>query len=205
MGLFSFVTGLIGGNSAKKASRRAESEQLAYLTRAMDQQNVQRAEDRADYAPYREGGSAGFTSLLDLIGVNGPEAQERALGGIRSSPALASIIDSGTEGVLQNAAATGGVRGGNTQRSLADFRADAFAQEMERQIGRLGGVSGMGLQAVSGGSQAGQNTSNILSQILGQQGQVRAGGLLTRGGINSGMWNNAGSMLDSVVGKLLPF
>jgi hypothetical protein len=194
---------MLGAGSAKKASRSAETAQIGFLDRALGEFSNQRDQDRVAYAPFTEGGSAGLSSLLDLLGINGPEAQQRAMGIVQSSPALASVIRNGEESVLQNASATGGLRGGDTQRGLADFRSDAFAQELERQIGRLGGISNMGLQAVGGASGAGQNSTRSIADILGQQGQVRAGGILTRGGISSSMWNNGGAFLDDAVNKVL--
>lgn len=133
-----------------------------------------------------------------MIGLNGPEAQQAAIARLQSSPLFQSLYRTGEEAVLQNASATGGLRGGNTQRSLADFGADTLAQVIERQLANLGGISGRGQQAVSDVSGIGANLTQAIAQILGQQGQVRAGGILTRGGINSGMWNNAGSFIDSL-------
>lgn len=98
---------------------------------------------------------------------------------------------------MQNASATGGVRGGNTIGALANFRGDAFADQLQQQIARLAGLAGLGQGATDSVSSFGANTSNNVSNLLGQQGQVRAGGLLTRGGINSQLWSNAGSFLDS--------
>jgi hypothetical protein len=198
MGLFSFVGGLLGAGSAKKASRRAEAAQLQFLTQALGEQRLQREQDRADFAPWRTGGAEAFGEQGDLLGINGPEAQAAAIARLQGSPMFQSLYRTGEEAVLQNASATGGLRGGNTQRSLADFGADTLATVIERQLASLGGLSGAGLQATGAGSASGSALTQAIAQILGQQGQVRAGGLLTRGGISSGMWNNAGSFLDSL-------
>lgn len=142
-------------------------------------------------------GLSGLEGLGDLVGVNGTDAQSAGLLNIENSPALAAIIRQGTEGVLQNASATGGVRGGNTIDALANFRGDAFADQLQQQIARLAGLAGLGQGATDAVSSFGANTSNNVANLFGQQGQVRAGGLLTRGGINSQLWSNAGSFLDS--------
>jgi hypothetical protein len=197
MGLFSFATSLFGGNSAKKASRRAEAAQLGYLDKALGEERRQFDLTRQDYAPYLAAGTDALGDQGDLIGLNGPEAQQAAIARLTASPLYQSLYRTGEEAVLQNASATGGLRGGNTQRGLADFGADTLAQVIERQLASLGGISGRGQQAVDSSAAVGANLTNAIAQILGQQGQVRAGGLLTRGGISSGMWNNAGSFLDS--------
>lgn len=116
---------------------------------------------------------------------------------------LASVIRNGEEALLANASATGGLRGGNMQRGLADFRSDAFADQLNQQIARLAGLAGLGQGATDSVSSFGANASNNISNTLGQQGQVRAGGLLTRGGINQQLWNNAGSFLDKSAGNAM--
>lgn len=204
MGLFSIVGSLLGGNSAKKASKKAEAAQLEYLNKAIDEQRRQFDVTRADYQPYLTTGLSGLSQLGDLIGVNGADAQAAGLVSIENSPELAAIIRHGTEGVLQNASATGGLRGGNTETGLANFRADAFANQLQTQISRLAGLAGLGQGATDSVSSFGANKANNVANLFGQQGQVRAGGLLTRGGISSQMWNNAGAGLDSIVRAFIP-
>lgn len=195
---------MIGGGKAKKASKKAEAAQLEYLNKAIAEQQRQFDVTRADYQPYLNTGLSGLAGLGDLVGVNGADAQSAGLLNIENSPALAAIIRQGTEGVLQNASATGGVRGGNTINALADFRGNAFADQLNQQISRLAGLAGLGQGATDSVSAFGANTSNNVANLFGQQGQVRAGGLLTRGGINSQLWNNAGSFLDSTAKSLIP-
>ncbi len=204
MGLFSFVGGLIGAGKAKKASKKAEAAQLEYLNKAIGEQQRQFDVTRQDYAPYLQSGLGGLTALSDLIGINGADAQSAGLVNVQNSPMLASVIRNGEEALLANASATGGLRGGNIQRGLADFRSDAFADQLNQQIARLAGLAGLGQGATDSVSAFGANASNNISNMYGQQGQVRAGGLLTRGGINSQMWNNAGSFLDSTAKSLIP-
>jgi hypothetical protein len=90
------------------------------------------------------------------------------------------------------------LRGGNTQRAFADFGADTLATSIDRWLQQAMGAIGVGSGATTAGSAAGQNTSNAISSILGNQGQVRAGGLLTRGGINSQMWQNLGAQSGNI-------
>lgn len=204
MGLFSFVGSLIGGGKAKKASKNAEAAQLEYLNKAIAEQQRQFDVTRADYQPYLQSGLGGLSGLSDLIGINGADAQSAGLVNVQNSPMLASVIRNGEEALLANASATGGLRGGNTQRGLADFRSDAFADQLNQQIARLAGLAGLGQGATDSVSAFGANASNNISNTLGQQGQVRAGGILTRGGINQQMWNNAGAFGDSILSAFMP-
>jgi hypothetical protein len=95
--------------------------------------------------------------------------------------------------VLQDASATGGVRGGNTQRSLADFGADTLMKTILQQLSSLGGLAGMGMGATNAVANFGQHTADNVSGALTDQGKNLASKDLAIGGINSQMWNNAGS------------
>lgn len=165
----------------------------------MDEQRRQFEVTRGDYQPYLQAGTSALGQQGDLVGLNGSGVQASAIEALRASPLFQSLFRTGEEAVLQNSSATGGLRGGNTQRGLADFGSDLLAQTIERQLAQLGGISGRGQAAVGDVSNFGANMSNNIGNILGQQGQVRAGGLLTRGGITAGMWNNAGGFLDQAV------
>lgn len=203
IGLFSFVSGLLGAGASKKASRKAEEAQLGYLTQALGEERRQFDLTRSDYQPYLEAGTSALGQQGDLIGLNGPEAQQAAIARLQQSPMFGSLYRQGEEAVLQNASATGGLRGGNTQRSLADFGSDTLARVIQEQLSGLGGISGRGQQAVGDVSNTGAGLTQAIAQLLGQQGQVRAGGLLTRGGINAGMWNSGGAFLDDAMQKIM--
>lgn len=204
MGLFSAIGSFFGGKSAKKASKNAEAAQLAYLEKALGEQQRQFDITRQDYAPLTALLGPSVKGLSDLIGVNGNEAWEAALGRVQDSPTLARIIQNGEDSILANASATGGLRGGDIQRGLADFRGDAFIDELSAEMSRYAGLVGLGSGATDSISAFGANKANNVSNLFGQQGQVRAGGILTRGGINNQMWNNAGSGLDSLVSAFMP-
>ena len=198
MGLFSFLGGMIGGSAAKSASRKAEAAQLGYLDKALGEEHRQFDLTRSDYAPAREAGTAALGAEGDLVGLHGGGVQASAIEALRNSPLFQSLFRTGQEAVLQNASATGGVRGGNTIRSLADFGSDTLAQVIQQQLSRLGGIADRGMAAVGGTANSGDSITQAIAQLLGQQGQVRAGGILTRGGITNGMFQNAGSFLDQI-------
>lgn len=209
MGLFGSILGAVGGlisgNSAKKATRKAQAAQIDFQNRALAEQQRQFDVTRGDFAPYLAAGTGGLKSLGDLIGVNGADAQSAGLVNIQNSPELAAMIRNGEEAVLQNASATGGLRGGNIQSGLANFRADAFANQLQTQIARLAGLAGLGQGATDSVSAFGANKANNVGNIYGQMGDITASNILARGGINSQIWNNAGagfgSVLDGIFGN----
>jgi hypothetical protein len=202
LGLFSFIGGLLGGGAQKKASRAAEAAQLAYAQKALDQQNAQFQQTRSDFMPFQQAGVAALGQQTDILGLNGATEQQTELDALKASPLYQMLFRNGEETVLQNAAATGGIRGGNTQRSLADFGADTFAQTIQQQLQNLGGLSGQGLSASGQVGAFGAQNSAANSQLLQSQGAAKAGGALTRGGISAGMFNSAGGFADSILSAI---
>lgn len=204
MGLFSFVGGLFGGGAQKKASRRAERAMVDAYNRGIDVQEKQFAQTRADFEPWRQEGIDGLSGLGDLVGTNGGEKQNLAIEQLKASPFYQQLFGAGEEAVLQNASATGGIRGGNTQGALADFGRDTLMQTIERQLASLGGLAGMGMGATESVANFGQNRANAVTQLLGNIGGAKASGALFRGGVNAQMWNNAGSFLDQAASAFMP-
>lgn len=196
MGLFSFVGSLLGGGSAKKASRRAERAMVDAYNRGIDTQNQQFQQTREDFEPYRQAGVTGLGQLGDLVGIGGGEKQNAAIEALKASPFYQQLFGAGEEALLQTAAATGGLRGGNTQGALADFGRDTLMATIERQLASLGGLAGMGMGATESVANFGQQRANNVTGLLGQIGGAKASGALTRGGINAQMWNNAGAFAD---------
>jgi len=82
-------------------------------------------------------------------GMTGEQAQATAIDRIANSPILQELTRQGEEAILQNASATGGLRGGNVQGVLARYRPQMLQQEIDKQFARLGGLSGMGQSAIS--------------------------------------------------------
>lgn len=128
---------------------------------------------------------------------SGAEQQALAIQGIENSPEMAALTKQGETSLLQNAAATGGLRGGNTQGALAEFRPSLLSNLINQQYERLGQLSGLGQNTVLGtastgstiggnvasyggqsvGYPSGQNTINLLQQ----QGAIEAGNALAQG------------------------
>lgn len=204
MGLFSGIASIIGGGSQKKAVKKATAAQVDAMNKAIAEQTRQFDLTRSDFAPYRDIGGKGLGGLGDLVGVNGAPQQQAAIDALKNSPFYKSLFRTGEETLLQNASATGGLRGGDTQRGLADFGADTLMQTIERQLASLGGLAGMGMGATESVANFGQHKSDAISQLLKGIGDAKASGALAKGGINAGMWNNAGGLLDSIVSAFMP-
>lgn len=130
--------------------------------------------------------------------------QQGAIDALKGSPLYSSLYRNGEEAILSNAAATGGLRGGNTQHSLANFGADTLSTVIQNQLANLGGIANMGQGAAGSLGQFGANAANQIGANLTQQGQARAGSLLARGGITAGQWKAGGDGLESILSAVFP-
>ena len=152
-------------------------------------------------SPYSQAGLKALGSQQDLIGLNGADAQKSAVEAINNSPTMQAMTQQGENSILQNASATGGLRGGNVQGALAQFRPQLLSQLIQQQYGNLGGTVGIGQNAAAGTGNAQQNSSNQIINALGQQGAAQAGAALATGQANAQMWNgmaNTASMLGTM-------
>jgi len=89
----------------------------------------------------------------------------------------------GEQGILQSAAATGGLRGGNVQLALSQFRPQVLNSLIEQQYGRLGGLSSIGQSSAAGQATAGMQTGTNVANLLANQGAAIAGGQIARGNV----------------------
>jgi len=109
------------------------------------------------------------------------QLQQQAVSGIENNPMFQAFARQGEEGILQNASATGGLRGGNVQGALAQFRPALLNQFIEQQYGRLGGMAQIGQASAAGVGAAGVNSASSIADLLGQAGAARAGAALGQG------------------------
>lgn len=204
MGLFSFIGGLLGAGSQKKAVTQATHDQVDAYNKGIDETRRQFDLTRSDFAPYLKAGTSALSGVSDLTGLNGAPQQQSAIDALKASPFYQSLFRNGLESNLQNASATGGIRGGNEVRSLADFGSDTLMQTIQQQLASLGGLASMGEGATNQVAGFGADATAAITKLLGSIGGANASGALAKGGINNQMWQNAGDFLDSAVSAFLP-
>jgi hypothetical protein len=139
--------------------------------------------------PYTEAGLPALQQQQALIGLQGPEAEQAAIERIRGGETFQALAQQGEEALLQRASATGGLRGGNIQGALAQFRPALLNQAIEQQYGRLGGMTTLGQRSAAGVGAAGMESGTNVANLLGQQGAARAGGELGEAKAFSGLFN----------------
>lgn len=180
---------------------------------------------------YASGGLQAFQQQQALSGALGNDAQTQAMSGIQNSSMFRGLAQQGENAILQNASATGGLRGGNTQAALAQFQPALLNQLLQQQFSNLGGLSALGSQnygtmaGLGQGSASGQaqgglgilqsqlglqgqiagNAANLagantqaVTGLMGQQGAINAGNILSQGKADTGLFGNLGNAINLV-------
>ena len=125
---------------------------------------------------------------------DGAGAQDAAFRQIEQSPGFQAMARQGEEAIMQNASATGGLRGGNTQGALARFRPALLDQFIERQFGRLSGIASAGQNAAVGVGQAGMQTGQNIGNTMIGAGQASAANAGAQGQIFGSLFSQLGGM-----------
>lgn len=195
------VSGYMASSSASDAASSAAQAQGQASDKSIAESQRQFNAIQELLKPYNTAGTNALTGQQDLLGLNGQGAQTSAIGGIANGPQMQAMTQQGENALLQNASATGGLRGGNLQGALAKFRPQLLSQLIQQQYSNLGGLTSVGQNAAAGVGNAGQNSSNQIIGALQQQGAAQAGSALAQGQAQSSMWNNIGgtaSMLGTM-------
>ena len=169
---------LLGGIMQADAASEAAGIQAGAAEAGMAEQRRQFDALRSLLQPYTEAGIPALTQQQALLGLQGPEAEQAAIERIRGGETFQALAQQGEEALLQRASATGGLRGGNIQGALAQFRPELLSSLIEQQYGRLGGLTTLGQRSAAGVGAAGMETGSNVSNLLAQQGAAQAGGEL---------------------------
>jgi hypothetical protein len=180
---------LLGGMMQADAASEAAGIQAGAAEAGMAEQRRQFDALQALLKPYQEAGLPALAQQQALLGLQGPEAEQAAIERIRGGETFQALAQQGEEALLQRASATGGLRGGNIQGALAQFRPALLNQAIEQQYGRLGGMTSLGQQSAAGVGTAGMQTGTNVANLLAQQGAARAGGELGEAKAFSGLFN----------------
>lgn len=170
----SLVSSAVGSKAAKGAGQLQYDASMA----GVEETRAAREEMRGLLEPYVSAGGPALQAQMAALGLAGPEAQQAYVAQQEQSPAFQALARQQEEALLQNASATGGLRGGNVQGALAQFRPALLNQFLEQQYGRLGGMTALGQQSAAGVGTAGMQSAGSIADLLAQGGAARAGAKL---------------------------
>jgi hypothetical protein len=194
-----------GAMSSRSASKGAQAQQEASGA-SIEEQRAQFAAMQRVLKPYVDAGTPALRQIASysdvaqpalneqqaLNGMFGPVAQQEAINRIEQSPLYMEHVRQGENAILQQASATGGLRGGNIQAALAQFRPAVLSQMIENKYNKLGGMvdfggsaalnlAKMGQASAAGQGAAGMNLASNISNLNTQTGQAQAQAQLARG------------------------
>jgi hypothetical protein len=179
------VTALVVGGTSlassavgSKAAKSAGQLQYDASQAGVAETRAAREEMRGLLQPYVAAGGPALQAQMAALGLSGPEAQQEYVAQQEQSPFFQALSAQGEDAIRQNASATGGLRGGNIQGALAQFRPALLNQFLEQQYGRLGGMTSLGQQSAAGVGTAGMQSAGSIADLLAQGGAARAGAKL---------------------------
>lgn len=182
---------LVGGYVQSKAAGKAADVQAATSQQGMQVQQQQFDVLQKNLQPYMQAGQSALAGQQALLGLSGQQQQADAIAQLAQSPQMLAMQQQGESAILQNAAATGGLRGGNVQAALGQFRPQLLNQLIQQQFGNLGGLTNLGQSSSAGVGNAGMNMASNIGNLLQQQGAAQAGGIMGRANAISGSLQNA--------------
>lgn len=177
------VGGLLG---SKSASKQASAQQQGYDA------STQLGREQLDYikqimAPYQQAGQSALPALQSFI--SQPADQfSFSFQDYYKSPEYAALMGQQNEQALRTGAATGGIRGGDTQAALATIAPQLALQAEDRarqnfslnqgarlnQYNMLQGIAGLGTGAANQVGNAAQNFGQTAGNNAIMAGQARA-------------------------------
>jgi hypothetical protein len=192
--------GLLSSGAQSRAANRAVDAQSGAAEQAIAEQRFQFDEMRRLLQPYVNAGDPALRGMLDLAGLGTEQSQADAIREQEESPLFEGLYRQGENAIMQNASATGGLRGGNIKGALAQFRPALLNDFISQQYGRLTGIAQIGQNAAAGVGAQGINTGNMIAQQYGNIGAAQAGGALARGQAQANLFQLPAQFLGMAAG-----
>lgn len=175
------IASIAGAAMSARGARKAADAQSRSAEMGIQEQRRQFDAATQLFQPYVQAGVGSLEQQQAMLGLLGPDAQAEAIQAIEVGPMFQGMVRQGEEAILQNAAATGGLRGGNTQTALAQFRPQILQSLIQDQYSKLSGITDVGQASAAKQAGAGQLAATNIGNLYGQQGAAQAGAQLTQG------------------------
>lgn len=187
------ITGVTAAEMATEAQTTATQEAIAEQQRQFDVMQEL-------LSPYVEAGVGALQQQQALTGLLGPEAQQAAIQSVQASPGFQEALQAGERSILQSAAATGGLRGGNVQAALGQFAPQFLNQAIQQRFGQLGGLSGMGQASAAGVGAGAMGLGQNVGQGISAMGQQQAANILGQYGLQKGFIQDVAGLALTLAG-----
>lgn len=184
---------LVSGYMSSEAQKDAARSSGRASDAAVAEQRYQFDQLQELLSPYSEGGEEALQAQRALLGLAGADMQQSAIQQIQRSPQFAALTEQGENAILQNASATGGLRGGNVQSALAQFRPELLNSLIQQQFSNLGGLTSLGQNAAA-------MTGNAGMQTAGNIGNIQLGNATNQANAKLAQAQTYGNTLGNVAG-----
>ncbi|WP_198079306.1 hypothetical protein [Acinetobacter calcoaceticus] len=195
--------GYMSSQAQSKAAGRASDAQVRAAEIAAEEQRRQFDKYQELLNPFANAGTGALAGQQDLLGLNGMQAQQDAISGISNSAEYKTYLDQGQNAILQNASATGGLRGGNTQAALSQFAPQLLNQMINQRFSNLGGLTALGQNAAAGVGNAGMQSAGNIGNLMQQMGAAQAGNYMAQGQASANMWGGVANALGTIGGAYM--
>lgn len=188
----------VGGGQFDAARYLQTNPDVAQAANGLVQQGLYTSPE--EYAQYhfdtygKNEGRSGFTTT-------GADAQQQAISALEQSPMFQGLARQGEQGILQNASATGGLRGGNVQGALAQFRPALLNQQIQQQMANFQGIASMGQNAAAGTGNQAVQTGQQIGNLQQNTGQALGAGSIASGNAWGGALGSIGNIAGGLFGS----
>ena len=222
--------GLLQRNTERQAAAQASDAQVGAAEAGVAEQRYQFDALQELFKPYIEAGTkaiggmqpyaaAGAPALAQqqaILGLSGAGEQAKAIAALEASPLYRAQVRQGEEALLQSASATGGLRGGNVQAALSQFRPQMLQNQIDLQYSRLGGLTELGQTttqnlarlgqaSAAGQGVAGMESARAISGLYGDIGASQAGRAIAeqkaQGQLQGSLLSVGGQFLGGLTGS----
>lgn len=190
--------GVISSNGAEDAAETQAAASNAGIRETRRQFNVV----QNLLQPYVASGRQGLRDYRELAGLVNPRAQQAQINELKQGPEFRTLTKQGENAILANASATGGLRGGDVQSSLAYYRSNLLSSLIERQLNRSGGLAQMGQNSAARVGSAALTTGQQVSGLMQQGGAAIAGGQLAGANAIGSAVGSLGGIVGGMVGNM---
>jgi hypothetical protein len=197
-GLGGILGAAIGAHDNSKAIGKATQAQIDASNKAIAEQQREYDTTRSDFMPFMEFGTGSLGQLGDLLGLNGNHKAQASIASLKASPLFSSLFNTGKEAVLQDASATGGVRGGDTQGALYELGSNTLAQVIQQQVQNLFGGAGVGEGSTGTVANIGAHTADNISSADTSIGNSLYNKIIGK----QQVWNNLGDQIQKIFANI---
>lgn len=205
-GIVSGVTGAVGGILGGIGAHKAAKEQVKSNDKQQALQRDQLAYQQQQMAPFVNAGQDALKQLTGLAGQ--PIDRASTLSDYYKSPEYQMMADQARYNILNSAEATGGLGASATGNALGGIAAQLgqnYLSQMTAQqqdmYNQLMGLTNVGLSGAGANVSSSQQFASQQSNLLGQQGQIKAGKAAlpwqVAGGVNNSLGNGVAQDMNT--------